>query len=153
QTKSDTYELTFKDAPKGITAIRVEALPDDRLPRHGPGRVYYEGPIGSFTLCDIAAFVGDKKKPFTKASHSYASGKFTAAVAIDNALQTGWAIDGGQGRAHAAVFSFAEPLADGTFTLKMLFERHFSAGLGKFRIAVTTDAQTPVARDWPHEVE
>src|SRR5262249_7317072 len=55
--------------------------------------------------------------------------------------------------AHAAVFSFAEPLADGTFTLKMLFERHFSAGLGKFRIAVTTDAQTPVARDWPHEVE
>ena len=31
QTKSDTYELKFRTDVKGITAIRLEALPDERL--------------------------------------------------------------------------------------------------------------------------
>ena len=38
-SKSDTYELKFTNVPAGITAVRVEALADERLPKHGPGRV------------------------------------------------------------------------------------------------------------------
>src|SRR5262249_24906632 len=43
QSKSDTYELTFRTDMKDITAVRLEVLPDERLPQRGPGRIYYEG--------------------------------------------------------------------------------------------------------------
>ena len=49
-TKDDTYELRFTDIPVGTTALRLEALPDDRLPAHGPGLCSYEGPKGDFFL-------------------------------------------------------------------------------------------------------
>ena len=49
-TKADTYELTFRNVPGGVTALRLEALPDDRLPAHGPGLTYYEGRKGDFFM-------------------------------------------------------------------------------------------------------
>lgn len=154
QTKSDTYDLTFRTDLKRIRAIRLEALPDEQFPRRGPGRVYYEGPAGDFTLCEFTVAAGDKPAKIAKASHSFANGKFTAEAAIDGHPQTGWSIDGGQGRAHSAVFQLAEPLADaGEFKIRMLFERHYSAGLGKFRLSVTTDERAAVARDFSAEAE
>ncbi len=147
QTKSDTYTLRFKTNLKGITGIRIEALPDDRLPKRGPGRTYYEGPIGDFTLTDFSVLVNDKKVPISTALQSFAAGGFTAAAAIDDNKQTGWSISGGQGKPHSAAFKFDEPLENGEFTIRMLFERHFSAGLGKFRVAVTTDPRLFPLRD------
>ncbi len=150
-TKSDTYELRFADVPRGIAAIRVEALADERLPKHGPGRIYYEGPVGDFFLSDIALLAGGAKQPWARASQSFAKDKFTADKAIDDNLQTGWGIDGGQGRDHEAVFKLAAPLAATEFTLKLLFERYYAAGLGKFRISVTTDPQAE-ARALPQAI-
>ena len=49
-TKQDLYELVFQPDVSGITAVRLEALPDDRLPAHGPGMTYYEGTKGDFFL-------------------------------------------------------------------------------------------------------
>src|SRR5439155_13439511 len=51
--KRDLYDLDFRFLPLGITAIRLEVLPDDSLPRHGPGRVFYEGPFGDFFLSEV----------------------------------------------------------------------------------------------------
>ena len=48
-SKHDTYELEFANLPAGITALRLEALPDERLPKNGPGRAYYEGPRAIFS--------------------------------------------------------------------------------------------------------
>ncbi|WP_171184434.1 DUF1549 domain-containing protein, partial [Alienimonas chondri] len=46
-TKRDLFDLTFDldamDLPGPITGVRIEALPDERLPAGGPGRVFYEG--------------------------------------------------------------------------------------------------------------
>ena len=36
-----------------ITALRLEALPDDSLPKRGPGRIAYEGPFGDFFLSEF----------------------------------------------------------------------------------------------------
>lgn len=151
-SKSDTYELKFRSELKGITAVRLEVLPDERLPKHGPGRIFYEGPAGDFMLSNIELLSGGTKQPWARATHSLAKANFEADKAIDENLQTGWSIDGGQGRNHEAVFNLAKPLADGVeFTIKMLFERYFACGLGKFRISVTTD---PVAeaREIPDDV-
>lgn len=140
QTKSDTYHLTFRSDLKGITAIRLEALPDERLPQGGPGRVYFEGPFGDFYLSTFSLQAGEKAVSLTRPSQSFASGGNTAAKALDNDQQSGWAIDGGQGKRHVAVFNLETPLADASdLRLAMLFERYYPAGLGRFRISVTTD--------------
>jgi hypothetical protein len=154
QTKSDTYRLRFRTDLRGITAIRLEALPDERLPKHGPGRVDYEGPPGDFYLSEFGVTADGRKVQFARASHSFASGKQTAQFAIDGDPQTGWSINGGQGRPHSAVFNLAAPLADAhDLTITLLFERYYAAGLGRFRIAVTTDPRPPEAREMPAEVE
>ena len=153
QTKSDLYTLKFKTDIKNITAIRVEALPDDRLPKHGPGRTFYEGTNGDFTLTDFRVLADGKAKTLVGATHSFASGGFTAEKAIDDNKQTGWSINGGQGKAHSAVFELAIPMETSEFTVTMLFERHFSAGLGKFRIAVTTDEKLQPARATTTDLE
>ncbi|HEY7314677.1 MAG TPA: PSD1 and planctomycete cytochrome C domain-containing protein [Gemmataceae bacterium] len=153
QSKSDTYDLTFRTDLKGITALRLEVLPDERLPNEGPGRVYYEGPFGDFFLSEFRVFAGERKAAVAKATHSFADGG-AADKAIDGDPQTGWSINGGQGRAHTAVFTLAAPLADGNdLRVQMLFERYYSAGLGRFRLWATTDTRTAVARDMPVEVE
>lgn len=154
QTKSDTYELKFQTELRGITAIRVEALPDERLPKRGPGRVYYEGPIGDFTLTEFTLLSNGQPKRFARASHSFSTGQFIAAAAIDGDPQSGWGVDGGQGREHSAVFSLVSPLESAQeFTLKMLFERHYSAGLGRFRIWATDSREPADASDLPREIE
>lgn len=160
QSKSDLYELAFDDVPAGVTAVRLEALADERLPKHGPGRVYYEGPHGDFFLSNIALSSAESaasrsliQRPLDQASHSFANGGNGAAAAIDDNKQTGWSINGGQGRSHTAVFNLKEPTpVAGPLELKLLFERYYAAGLGRLRVSVTTDSRAQ-ASDVPPEVE
>lgn len=152
-SKRDVYDLQFQtDLPK-ITAIKLEVLPDDRLPKDGPGRISYEGPIGDFWLSEISVLSGDKKLKLQDPSQSFASGKNNAAAAIDGDPQTGWSINGGQGRQHAAVFRFAEPLTvAGVVQIQLLFEKYYAAGLGKFRMWATAD-ENAAATELPTEIE
>ncbi len=154
QTKSDTYELKFHPGLKTITAIRLEVLPDDRLPRRGPGRVAYEGPFGDFFLSTFSADAGGQPVKWARASQTYASGGNTADKAIDDDQQSGWSIDGGQGRSHVAVFIPEKPLTDvALLEIRMLFEKYFAAGLGRFRISVTDDARGAEAVNWPDDLQ
>jgi hypothetical protein len=147
-SKRDVYDLTFRGDFAGVTAVRLEALPDERLPKFGPGRVYYEGPHGDFHLSTITATAGGKPAKFARASQTTGN----AAAAIDDNPQTGWGINGKQGERSVAVFAFHKPLTAGELKLSMVFERYYAAGLGRFRISVTT-AQGPAARETPTEIE
>ena len=40
-TKADTYQVDLGKPPEAVTAIRLEALPDSRLPARGPGMALY----------------------------------------------------------------------------------------------------------------
>lgn len=153
-TKSDTYDLTFHTDLKGITAIRLEALPHASLPRRGPGMIYYEGPFGDFSLSNITASMNGVEAKFASATQSFAAGGNTAATAIDDNLQTGWMIDGGQGKPHQAVFVLAKPMADaGDLNIKLLFEKYYACALGHFRISVTTDPAARQSTALPSDVE
>jgi hypothetical protein len=153
QSKSDQYRLRFQGAAAGITAIRLEALPDDRLPAHGPGRVYYEGQPGDFQLSEFQVWVNGQPWAIRKATASYHGGNGTIDKAIDGDQQTGWSIAGGQGRPHYAIFELAAPLPSGNFEITLLFERYYSSGLGRFRISATTSAHPPAARNASNEIE
>ncbi|MCP5516435.1 MAG: PSD1 domain-containing protein [Verrucomicrobiales bacterium] len=151
-TKNDTYTVKFNGDWNGVRALRIEVLPDERLPNNGPGRVDYEGPFGDFFMSDVTVRHGEDKLAVQSASDSYHSGGNDAAKAIDDDRQSGWSINGGQGRAHDAVFVFAEPLAfEGELTLQLIFEKYYAAGLGRFRVSVTRD-EGAVASGLPNGV-
>ncbi len=153
-SKRDVYELTFGPELAGATALRLEAIPDDHLPKRGPGRVYYEGPFGDFFLSELEVEADAKPLSLTAAVQTFATGNSTAAMALDKNPLTGWAINGGQGQPHVAVFALgdAAPAAK-EYTFRMIFERYYAAGLGRFRVSMTTDpkAKTPTAL--PADVE
>ena len=139
-TKSDTYKLKFRNLPAGVKAIRLEALPDDRLPKSGPGIIYYEGPEGDFYLSNFKVVAGTNSVSLTNATESLASGANNAAKAIDTDLQSGWSINGGQGHAQNAVFQLAEPLkAVDELQIELTCAQYYAASLGRFRISVTTE--------------
>jgi hypothetical protein len=151
QTKRDVYETTFAPNLKGITAIRLEVLPDPNLPQNGPGRVYYEGPHGDLFLSEINVIVDGKPVKIKNASHTYASGP-GAKNSIDGNPQTGWSINGQQGKPNSAVFNLEKPVDAATFTTQMIFELYYPCGIGKYRISATTDTHD-VAAGLPPAVE
>ena len=118
KTKRDVYDLKFRPAMSGITAMRLEAIPDASLPEHGPGRTSYEGPFGDFFLSEL--MLSDEGKPivFKGASQTFANGSNTAAAAIDGNPLTGWSVGGSAGKANSAVFSFAKPASGGELALR-----------------------------------
>jgi len=157
QSKTDTYELAFR-LPAGVRAVRLEAIPDERLPAHGPGATYYEGPKGDFFLGEFQLSSKGRPLKFTDASESYAKNNFgnnpvNARLATDGDPQTGWSCAGRFGERHEAVFVLAEPLAEAADAeLKMLFGRHYACPLGRFRLSFTTDGQAS-ARALPDDIQ
>src|SRR5207237_7749932 len=67
---------------------------------------------------------------------------------------TGWSAGGEVGRSHEAVFRVAQPVNfKGDVKLTMLFERYYASGLGRFRIAVTTDQRKAEASSHDAQIE
>ncbi|MDB6067649.1 MAG: Planctomycete cytochrome [Pedosphaera sp.] len=139
-TKSDTYTVKFRDLPAGLKAIRLEMLTDDRLPNRGPGSVYYEGQAGDFWLSTVKVKADGQALVLTNATESYADKDNNAAKTLDDDAQTGWSIKDGGGKAQNAVFQFAQPLTStNELQLDLVCEKYYAAGLGRFRIWVTTN--------------
>ena len=64
---NDVYTIAAQTKLKGLTAFRVEALPDPSLPRGGSGRA----PDGNFVLSKFSVAVEDADQP-----ESHATGRF-----------------------------------------------------------------------------
>ena len=188
-TKRDEFHLKFdlgrltQQTQKPIQSLRLEVLPDSRLPQRGPGRAYYEGRKGDFFLSELSATTtaaaignaaaagqtGDEKtssaaspkqrpQKFSSGHQSYGkisigSGKAVAANVFDGDGSTGWSTSGQEGRANQLVLNFAEPLpSTGTLEISMLFERHFVASLGRFRLWVSNRPRSG-ATNFPTDLE
>jgi len=68
-TKRDVFNIEFDTSSMGkapVTALRLEAIPDKRLPDRGPGRSYYEGRKGDFFLSELTAESDKGKIIFAK---------------------------------------------------------------------------------------
>ncbi len=144
--------VDFDSLPAGVTGLQLEAIPDERLPKGGPGAVYYEGPIGDFFLSEVTVSQQDQVLKISDASQSFANGGNNAAKCIDGDKQSGWSIDGGQRRRHVAVFKFEKPTdKSAPISISMLCERWYAAGMGRFRWSYTTE---PIgsATDLPTDV-
>lgn len=142
-TKRDEYHISLElPANQRITAIRLEALPDSRLPARGPGRAYYEGRKGDFFLSEIDVKANGHPLKFASGSRSYGkiavgSGNAEAVNVFDEDGSTGWSTAEREGERHTLILRLAQPITTRSFDVSMLFERHFVAGLGRFRFSVT----------------
>jgi hypothetical protein len=146
-TKRDVYDVTLDLSAAGsepVTALRLEVLPDPRLPANGPGAAYYEGRKGDFFLSEVKASADGQPVPFADASVSFGkisigSGAAKGTNIFDGDGSTGWSTATQEGQSNELVIVLAAPLTGKSkLDLTLLFERHFVAGLGKFRISATT---------------
>ncbi len=160
-TKRDVFTLTFQldQSQTPLTALRLEVLPDDRLPARGPGRAYYEGRKGDFFLSEVSATHEGTTAPFGSASHSYGkisigSGGADAMNVTDGDGSTGWATAQREGKASQLVLVFKNPLTNPrVLEIELLFERHFAASLGRFRLSATSGKDHLVAKVLPVDLE
>jgi hypothetical protein len=152
--ETDVYTVKATTKAKGITAIRMEAVPHASLPGKGPGRA----PNGNFvfTELDVQATkgAGPTSQPvaFDGASASTEQKSFAettpyrrypAFAAIDNDKfgdKLGWAILPRTGVKSYAVFQTASDIGTGeelelTFTMKQKFGSQHN--IGHFRLSVT----------------
>ncbi len=143
------YQLTGKSSLAGITAIKLEMLPDDRLPNNGPGLA----PDGNFVLgefivtTDAADAKGKRgsgvvqtlKSP--KADFEQKDFPVTEALKKGN-RDRGWAVSPEGGFRHEATFQFEKPITNegGTsFTIQMTSAfQNGKYNPGRFRLWVTT---------------
>lgn len=159
-TKREVYRLTFPlpavDMP--VTGLRLDVLPDESLPAGGPGLAFYEGRRGDFFLSELTCKIDGQSVKLENASHSYGkisvgSGNADASNVIDGEGSTGWSTSGAEGKANQWVVNFAEKGKAGKhLEIELTFERHFAAGLGRFRFAITADSSPVVASTLPQSM-
>ena len=160
-TKRDVFTLTYEvDAGQlPLTALRLEVMADPRLPAGGPGRAYYEGREGDFFLSEMSAKFDGQPVKLDGASHSYGkisigSGSADAANVLDGDGSTGWSTSQKEGESHQLVVNLPQPITTpGELKVELLFERHFAASLGRFRISAASVDRQVAAKEMPVEVE
>ncbi len=143
----------------GITGLRLEVLPDSRLPSGGPGRAS----DGNFVLNELqltAAPKADLKqaKPvkLEKALADFSQNDFDVSKAIDGSANdqgNGWAVSPATGTTHWATFETAQPLGTpgGTvLTIKLHHKFQNTWTLGRFRLSITRSVK-PVGPSLPED--
>jgi hypothetical protein len=158
---TDTYTLTFRDLPQGITAFRLELLPDDSLPARGPGRAGNGNLVlTEFIVQQLSADGSPRAVPLQNPTATYEQtgaaggnpyGKWGIAAAIDGdqkGRNWGWAVMEQVGAPNSAVFETASDLGVGSneALAVALWQNHEDSPhtIGKFRLSATT-APRPVS--------
>ena len=153
----DTYTITATTTLTNVTALRLEVLGHESLPKHGPGR----SDNGNLHLSEIELRVfesGTTNSPprkFRRATADFNQTDWGIERAIDGDLKTAWGIFPAVGQAHQAVFELAEPLAikPGDRLAVVLKQAHGGGHvIGAFRLALTSENATNAAAR-PQEVE
>ncbi|MEX0675949.1 MAG: PSD1 and planctomycete cytochrome C domain-containing protein [Pirellulales bacterium] len=141
----DVYTIVVPTTVKGITAVRLEALADESLPKGGPGRA----DNGNFALSDFQLWAAPAGTSGPGAPVKLVNPKVTfeqqglpIASTIDDNKKSAWAVDGQIGRNHAASFALETPLANPevtTLTFILKFENNTGHNLGRLRLALSTE--------------
>jgi len=142
----DTYTVRLNAAPTGMRAFRIEVLPDDSLPKKGPGRAGN----GNFVITEVIVQADGKPVPLRNATASFEQTlanennpykKWSAASAIDGdarGASFGWAVLPKVGAAQRLVFEAAEAIdAAGELTVILKQAHGTQHTLGRFRISAT----------------
>jgi len=148
------YQLIGKSTLNNITAIKIEMLPDDRLPSNGPGLA----PDGNFVLGEFSVRTdpidakrskrGGAEQTLKNPKADFQQEGFDLAFTLKKGNRDkGWAVSPQGGFRHEATYEFDKPITQegGTqFTIQMT--SNFQNGKynpGRFRLWVTS---SPIVR-------
>ena len=144
---TDSYTLTFT-LPEGvISGLRLEVLPDPALPAKGPGR----SPNGNFVLSRFSATSEGKDLALHSAKASFEQNGFSAAAALDDDPETGWAIMGGTAKPQSFTVQLVHPIAaDASRNLSVRLDQLYTKSkqhlIGRFRIdALVGESEESIA--------
>ncbi|HVV73779.1 MAG TPA: DUF1553 domain-containing protein, partial [Verrucomicrobiae bacterium] len=141
------YIILAHSALTNITGIMLETLPDDALPRFGPG----QNDDGNFVLSELemnwapGTNAPDTAGKFSDARADFSQNDYPVSQAIDGKVFTGrngWAVGGAPNvQRHTATFKLEEAIA-GTngATLRFVLQQHYGEKLflGRFRLYATS---------------
>lgn len=154
----DVYTVRARVTLPAITALRLEVLPDDRLPTRGPGRQ----DNGNLHLSEIRVSlagtnVAEKPKPVAlrNASADFNQAGWGIERALDGKPETAWGIHPQVGKPHHAVFELTQPSAatNGVTLVIQLDQLHGQRHLiGRFRLSATDKPQPVRAPTLPVEL-
>ncbi len=145
---ADSYRVEAAVPLDRVTAVRLEVLTDDRLPRRGPGLK----PDGNFILSELQLkWLNDEPgklqpAPIAAAVADHAQDGFPVEHAIDGREDTGWAIDaepadGGLNQDRVAIFFLKDNAPAGNKQLRSQLVQQFKGAgsfqIGRFRLSVT----------------
>jgi hypothetical protein len=141
----DLYTIQFKTSLANITGLRLEALPDDSLPKKGPGRA----DDGNFvvntlraTIAPVADAAQAKPVEFTESTGNFSQANYPVSSLVSAQPQNGWAIAPRFGQPNVAYIACKTPVggAEGTIWTVQLDQQFASNqhSLGRFRLSVTT---------------
>ncbi|MCC6233159.1 MAG: PSD1 domain-containing protein [Verrucomicrobiales bacterium] len=140
---SEVTTVTLEVPLAQLTALRLEVLPDDRLPARGPGRAEN----GNLHLTDLEVSLASSARPdqferleLFEPSADFEQSGWTVAHAIDPDPATGWGVHPEEGKAHFAVFNLREPHRHprgGLLRVVLKQEHGRQHTLGRFRFALT----------------
>lgn len=135
--ESDVFTLRIKIGQPAVSALKLELLPDERLPNRGPGRA----DNGNFVLSQL---IVDGHR-LDSADASFGQGKFDINGALTDEEKTGWAIAPQMGKSHAALFRFENPIANpGEITVRLVQNYGARHTIGRFRILAISGNERPV---------
>ena len=155
-TNGDEYAVWLPHTPDPITALRLETLPHDSLPRGGSGRRVIgedngDGP-GSYLLTELTVAVvaddGERVVSLADASESFAAGENDASKAIDGRHDTGWNVLGRQLERQTLVVRPAEAIQlqpGERLRVTLRHDSFYPAGIGRFRLSTSSKAGPIVA--------
>ena len=148
---NDHWTISFETKLRDVRAIRLEALAHASLTKSGPGRAGN----GNFALSDFAvtiqpvgaaADMPPKPVKLTAARATFEQNNLPVAAAIDDNMQSAWAVDPEFGKDHAAVFSVAEPFgfeAGTIVTITLRFNNNVNHSIGRPRLSISQKGDAP----------
>jgi mono/diheme cytochrome c family protein len=160
KAEQDVYTVTARTELNGITGIRLEALPDESLPKGGPGR----DPYGNFFLTGIKVFVAPisvaSKRQVNPvnfvnalvddAAYGVAAKEFFGGETVNVATDQppGWFVNATNDQTRIArqgVFIPEKPFGFEKGTILTIELKHMGGslnqGMGRFRLSLTTGAE------------
>jgi hypothetical protein len=146
--EKDTYKIFAKTSLPKLSAIRLEVLPDDRLPSKGPGRQ----DNGNLHLSEIRLNLVPSATPdqpqklaLQNATADFNQQGWGIERAVDGNASTAWGIFPEVGKSHQAVFEVKEPANPSQAMIVIELDQIHGARhlIGRLRLSAT-DKSHPV---------
>ena len=142
--RKEAYDLKISTDLKTVAALRLRTLPDNSLPKKGPGTASN----GNFVLTNLTVTIDGKPIRLKAAFADHEQPDYPASHIIDRDKKTGWAINIGRGQKakmnaeHEVTFLFEKPIATNgkPLTVRMEHNLHDNYLVGRFALDLSATA-------------